>query len=201
MSRALLIVDVQNDFCPGGSLAVSDGDRILPAVNRLIREFTAAGLPVFATRDWHPEDHCSFRARGGCWPPHCVAGTRGAAFHPELQLTPDVHVVDKGERQEQEAYSGFEGTDLASRLRELGVDEIVVCGLATDYCVKATALDARREGLGVTVVEDAVRGVELEPGDSERALAAMRQAGVQTVPEAAPYLGSLRVGDDADCAR
>ena len=172
---ALLVVDVQRDFCPGGALAVPQGDRIVPAINRLL------GLThwvTVATRDWHPPDHCSFKAQGGIWPAHCVADTDGAAFHPELQVSQIRHVVSKAVSKDFEAYSGFQGTELARLLQSSTLRRVFVCGLATDYCVKATALDSRHAGLDVVVIEDAIRGVEVHPGDCAAALAEMRAAGI-----------------------
>ncbi len=156
---ALIVVDVQNDFCPGGALAVPEGDQVVPVVNALARAFARRGRPVVATQDWHPADHVSFRERGGPWPPHCVQGTPGADLHPELRREPIIHVVRKAYRPDQEAYSGFQGTGLAELLRGLGVEEVYVCGLATDYCVNATAMDAARAGFRTAVVEDATRPV------------------------------------------
>jgi nicotinamidase/pyrazinamidase len=175
VSRALVIVDFQNDFCPGGALAVPDGDATAPRLNDLAAsdEFEL----VVATRDWHPPDHGSFAEQGGPWPVHCVAGTPGAELHHALDPTPIDVLVDKGQDAATEGYSGFEGTGLAELLRERGIDRITVTGLATDYCVKNTALDALREGFAVTVDSTATRGVEVEPGDSERALEAVREAG------------------------
>ena len=172
---ALLIVDVQRDFCPGGALAVPQGDRIVPAINRLL---DLTQWVTVATRDWHPRDHCSFKAQGGFWPSHCVADTDGAAFHPELGVSQIRHVVSKAVTKDAEAYSGFQGTDLARRLQTSDIRRVFVCGLATDYCVKATALDARRAGLEVFVIEDAIRGVEVHPGDCAAALAEMKAAGI-----------------------
>jgi nicotinamidase/pyrazinamidase len=172
---ALLVVDVQRDFCPGGALAVPRGDEVVPVVNNLLR------LPEWltvATRDWHPPDHCSFKAQGGIWPPHCVAGTDGAAFHPTLDRARIRHIVSKAVTRDAEAYSGFEGTDLAALLASWGTRRAVVCGLATDYCVKATALDARRAGLDVIVIEDAVRGVDVAPGDCVKAIDEMLASGI-----------------------
>ena len=175
MSRALVIVDFQVDFCPGGALAVPDGDAIAPRLNDL------AGSGeydfVVATRDWHPPDHGSFAEQGGPWPVHCVADTPGAELHHALDPTPIHAVIDKGQHPQSEGYSGFQDTALASLLREHGVEHVTVVGLATDYCVKHTALDAVREGFGVTVDSTATRGVEVEPGDSERALEEVRSAG------------------------
>lgn len=174
---ALLIVDLQNDFLPGGSLAVADGDRVVAPIQGWVARFAAAGAPIFATRDWHPEDHCSFRAAGGPWPPHCVAGTNGAAFAPGLALPAGAVVVAKATRRDADAYSGFAGTDLDRRLREAGARRLFVGGLATDYCVLNTVLDALRLGYAVVVLTACVRAVEVAAGDGERALAAMRAAG------------------------
>jgi nicotinamidase/pyrazinamidase len=182
--KALVIVDLQNDFCPGGSLAVPEGDQIVPIVNRLIERFTEAGLPVYATRDWHPADHVSFKAQGGIWPLHCVQNTPGAEFHPDLNLPMEAVIVSKADNRDKDAYSMFDETDMDEQLKAAGVDEIIVCGLATDYCVKATALDGVQTGLKVAVVEDAIRGVEVEPGDSQRALGEMKAAGVRLTSSA-----------------
>jgi nicotinamidase/pyrazinamidase len=175
MSRALVIVDFQIDFCPGGALAVPDGDAIAGRLN----ELAASGEYelVVATRDWHPPDHGSFARHGGPWPVHCVAGTPGAELHHALDPTPIDAVIDKGQARDTEGYSGFEATELAKLLRERDVDHVTVVGLATDYCVKNTALDALREGFHVTVDSTATRGVEVQEGDSERALGELRSAG------------------------
>jgi nicotinamidase/pyrazinamidase len=175
VSRALIIVDFQNDFTPGGALAVPEGDTIAPKLN----ELAASGDydVVIATRDWHPADHSSFAEQGGPWPVHCVAGTQGAQLHADLDRSRIDVTVDKGQEVKTDGYSGFAGTDLEEILRERGVTQVTVVGLATDYCVKNTALDALRAGFAVTVDSNAVRGVEVEPGDSERALAEVRAAG------------------------
>lgn len=174
MARALVVVDFQNDFCPGGALAVAGGDEIAGRVNRLAAsDFDL----VVATRDWHPPDHGSFAPQGGPWPVHCVRGTPGAQLHPALDTGPIDLIVDKGQDPQSDGYSGFEATELEQVLRDQGIDELVVVGLATDYCVKNTALDALRAGFAVTVDAGAVRAVEVEPGDSERALEAVRAAG------------------------
>jgi nicotinamidase/pyrazinamidase len=186
---ALLAVDVQNDFLPGGALGVQHGDEVVPVLNAWVRTFVAAGRPVYISRDWHPADHCSFAARGGPWPPHCVAGTRGADFSPAFVLPPAHVVVSKAADRDRDAYSAFDGTALAERLRTAGVRRLFVGGLATDYCVRATALDARTAGLDVVVLLDAIRGVDVTPGDSERAIEAMRAAGasfVRGVPAGGP---------------
>ena len=183
-SDALLIVDVQQDFCPGGALAVPDGDAVVPILNAWIEAAQDAGAAVFASRDWHPPDHVSFEAQGGPWPSHCVAETPGAAFHTDLALPESATVIDKGTHPEHEAYSAFEGTDLASRLREAGAARLWVGGLALDYCVRASVLDARRiAGLPVHVILSATRAVDVQPGDGPRALKEMRSAGAVTEAE------------------
>jgi nicotinamidase/pyrazinamidase len=178
VAEALVIVDVQNDFTSGGALVVPDGDAVVAPLNALSGRYS----PVFATRDWHPADHQSFVAQGGPWPPHCVQGTPGAELHPGLDRSLIDEVVDAGDRADVEGYSAFDGTDFEGRLRARGVDSLVIGGLATDYCVRATALDARQLGFGVKVVLAACRGIEARPGDVERALAEMRDAGVQLAP-------------------
>jgi nicotinamidase/pyrazinamidase len=176
MGHALVIVDFQNDFTPpDGALAVPDGDAIAGRLNELAH--SGAFDLVVATRDWHPPDHGSFAERGGPWPAHCVADTPGAQLHPELDASVVDVIVDKGQDPGTEGYSGFEGTQLEQLLRERGIDEVTVVGLATDYCVKNTALDALRAGFQVAVDTSAVRGVEVAPGDSERALEELREAG------------------------
>jgi nicotinamidase/pyrazinamidase len=177
VARALLIIDFQNDFTSGGALAVPDGDAIAPRVNELIEsgDFDL----VVATRDWHPPDHGSFAEQGGPWPPHCVQGTHGAELHPALDPDRVDAIVDAGYRPDLEGYSGFEETDLARVLRDREVDDVTVVGLATDYCVKETAADALREGFRVTIDRGGIRGIDVEPGDSERALDELRAAGAE----------------------
>jgi nicotinamidase/pyrazinamidase len=176
---ALLVVDVQRDFLPGGALAVPEGDAVLQPLHDGIRRFVAQGLPVFASRDWHPPDHCSFQAAGGPWPPHCVAGSAGADFARELVLPGQAQVVSKGEQREREAYSAFAGTALDQLLRTAGVRRLFVGGLATDYCVQASVLDALGLGYAVVVLVDAVAAVDVKPGDGEAALGRMRDAGAK----------------------
>jgi len=176
---ALIAVDVQNDFLPGGSLAVPEGDAVVPVMNRYLAAFAAHALPVFATRDWHPTKHCSFKAQGGIWPPHCVAATRGAEFAPGLVLPPDAVVVSKAATPEADAYSGFGGTDLAPRLRAMRVARLYIGGLATDYCVLNTVRDALTEGFAVLLLADAIRAVDVHPGDGARALDEMRRLGAR----------------------
>jgi nicotinamidase/pyrazinamidase len=184
---ALLIVDFQNDFTPGGALPVNEGDRIAEPVNALAERFDL----VIATRDWHPEEHGSFKGvevdpdrwdgtdPPGIWPVHCVQDTEGAELHPALARASVDVIVDKGQSPDSQGYSGFQATDLARLLRERGVNRLYVTGLATDYCVKNTVLDAVKEGFEVTVIEDAVRGVDVNEGDSARALEEMRRAGAE----------------------
>jgi nicotinamidase/pyrazinamidase len=192
---ALVLVDVQNDFCPGGSLAVPEGDRVVPVLNRYVGLFAAAGAAIFASRDWHPAKTKHFQADGGAWPPHCVQGTSGAAFHAGLAVPGGAVVVSKGMDPEQDAYSAFQGEDpagrpLAAALAERGLRRLYVGGLATDYCVRATVLDALREGFEVLVLADAVRAVDVKPGDGERAIAEMREAGARFVTVDAPEVTS-----------
>jgi nicotinamidase/pyrazinamidase len=175
MKRALLIIDFQNDFVPGGALPVPEGDAIAPRVAELL---DSGGFDlVVATRDWHPADHNSFAAQGGPWPPHCVQGSEGAELYPSLDRSEVDVVIDAGYRPELEGYSGFEETDLERVLREHAIDSLTVVGLATDYCVRATALDALRLGFDVVVDRAGIRGIDVEPGDSERALAQVQAAG------------------------
>lgn len=180
--RALIVVDVQNDFCPGGSLAVAHGDEVVEPLNELIDQFLAAGEPVYETRDWHPPQTKHFADYGGTWPVHCVQGTPGAEFHPKLNQDRRISVISKG-LGDKDCYSAFDETDLASSLKEQGVTEVWVGGLATDYCVKNTVLDALKEGFEVKAVENAMRGVNVAPGDDKRALAEMREAGAEIVSD------------------
>src|SRR3954447_10354209 len=178
MAEALLIIDFQNDFCPGGALAVPDGDAIAPRVNELLD--SGRFDLVVATRDWHPADHASFVEQGGPWPPHCVQGTPGAELHGSLDRSRIDHIVDVGSGQNDEGYSGFEKSALAQILRRNEIEAVTVVGLATDYCVRATALDALREGFDTTVDREGVRGIDVQAGDSDRALAEVRSAGGTT---------------------
>ena len=182
---ALLIVDVQNDFCPGGALAVPEGDRVVPVLNDYIETFRARGLPVFASRDWHPEETRHFEAGGGPWPPHCVAGTKGAGFHLDLALEGEAVVVSKGTSPTDDGYSAFEakseeGRGLEESLRERGVRRLFVGGLATDYCVRASVLDAARQGFRPVLLLDAIRGIDVREGDQAAALDEMIRAGAGT---------------------
>ena len=182
--KALIIVDIQNDFCPGGTLAVSDGDVVVAPVNVLIASFERAGSPVFLTRDWHPENHCSFSAHGGIWPAHCITGSDGAAFHPRLNVPNTAVIISKADKKDRDAYSGFEGTNLDSELKALGVTGLIVAGLATDYCIKNTVLDALKLGYETSVAEDGIRAVNIEPDDGKKAVREMKEAGAVFKPAA-----------------
>jgi nicotinamidase-related amidase len=175
--EGLIVVDVQNDFCPGGALAVPDGDAVVDPINRLMVEVPF----VVATRDWHPPDHRSFTSGGGPWPVHCVAGSKGAQLHPQLDAYQIDVVLDTGQGRDDDGYSGFEGTSLERVLREHDVDTVHVTGLALDYCVRATALDARQAGFGVVLHLGATRAINANQGDAERTLEELRSAGVELV--------------------
>jgi nicotinamidase/pyrazinamidase len=174
---ALLIVDVQNDFCPDGALAVSEGDKVVPILNRWIEDAEKQGIPIYISRDWHPAGHISFRERGGPWPPHCVQNTVGAAFHRDLRIPPKAEVISKGYDANEDHYSAFGGTGLKERLRAAGVKRLWIGGLAQDYCVRESSLDAIREGFEVHVIVEGSRAVNLKPDDGRRALDDMRRAG------------------------
>ncbi len=176
---ALLVVDVQNDFLPGGSLAVPRGDEVVPVLNRCLALFAKKGLPVYASRDWHSPGHCSFRAQGGPWPPHCMADTYGAEFPASLDLPADAVIISKADTPEKDAYSAFGETDLGLCLKAVDVRRLFVGGLATDYCVLNTVKDALALGYAVVLLADAVRAVEVTPGDGERAMMEMRGLGAQ----------------------
>jgi len=178
---ALLIVDVQNDFLPGGSLTVPRGDDVVPALNRYLQIFAMQNLPVYATRDWHPALHCSFRAQGGIWPPHCIADTRGAQFAAALQLPPSAAIISKATTVEQDAYSGFQGTNLDQQLRSANIRRLFIGGLATDYCVLNTVLDALQLGYEVSLLADAIRAVDVQPGDGLRAERKMNELGAHSI--------------------
>jgi len=185
MRAALVVVDVQRDFCPGGALPVKEGDELVPRINRVIMTFEHDPLPVFFTRDWHPPNHMSFKSQGGIWPLHCVQGSAGAEFHPALRIPIKSIVISKAEDPQFEAYSGFQGTDLATRLNELGVDKIFLCGLTTDYCVKESAIDARHAGFEVEVIQDCIGAVDASPGDGKKAISEMQKAGARITNSAA----------------
>jgi nicotinamidase/pyrazinamidase len=174
---ALLIIDVQNDFLPGGALAVPEGNAVIDPLNRAIARFAQSGLPIIFTRDWHPADHRSFQSRGGAWPVHCVIDSPGAQFSASLHRPGGAKIVSKGTLAGDESYSNFEGTDLKPLLRRLGVQRIFVGGLATDYCVRYTVLDALRHGFRVFVLTDAIRAINRSPGDGQRAIDEMTRRG------------------------
>jgi nicotinamidase/pyrazinamidase len=178
---ALIVVDIQNDFLPGGSLAVPGGDEVVPVLNRYIDLFDSAALPVFATRDWHPPNHCSFKSQGGPWPPHCIQGTPGAAFAPGLKLPDNAIIISSATNPEYEAYSGFEGTNLAAQLREHQVKRVWIGGLATEYCVLSTVRDAVAEGFTTLWLRDASRAINVSPGDDLAAEREMTALGVRTI--------------------
>lgn len=177
---ALVVVDIQNDFCPSGALAVNDGDKIIPVLNRYIAIFKTVGAPVLFTRDWHPPDHSSFKEQGGPWPVHCVQGSFGARFHPSLEVPPEAEVVSKADKKD-EAYSFFKGTNLGEKLHERGIRRLLVGGLATDYCVKETVLDGLKQGFEVFHLDDASKGVNVNPTDSEMALKEMVARGAKRI--------------------
>jgi len=193
-TQALLIVDVQNDFCTGGALAVPDGESVVPPLRRLAQQFTALGLPVYATRDWHPADSRHFADNGGTWPVHCVKGTLGARLREDLKLPSSVQIVSKGQTRTDDGYSAVAG-EVAGRgtlledLKTRGVDKVIVGGLATDYCVKHSVLDLLSQGYAVTLLTDAVRAVDVKPGDGQRALDDMTRAGA-TLSTAQELAGS-----------
>jgi nicotinamidase/pyrazinamidase len=182
---ALLVVDVQNDFLPGGALGIRGGDAVVAPANRMLAAWRKRGLPVFLSRDWHPDGHCSFAAQGGPWPVHCVAGTRGAEFAAALEIAPDDVVISKATRADKDAYSALDGTPLAEALRARGIGRLFIAGLATDYCVGATGRDARAAGLDVVVLTDAVCAVDVQPGDGQRALRELAALGCELSTTAA----------------
>ncbi len=179
MGTTLAIVDVQVDFCPGGALPVVDGDKVVEPCNALMAHFEAEGRPIFLTRDWHPANHISFEENGGVWPPHCVQDTPGAEYHPDLVIPAAAVSISKGTEPDKEAYSGFSGTNLAEQLRQGDTDRLIIAGLTTDYCVLTTVLDAIEEGFKVVVVPEAIRAVNVKPGDGDRAIEKMRRAGAE----------------------
>ena len=194
---ALLVIDMQYDFLPGGSLGVPRGDEVLAPINTLMALFAARGLPIYASRDWHPENHCSFAARGGPWPPHCVANTEGAAFSKELVLPANTVIISKADREDADAYSAFNGTALAGHLRQHGVTRVFVCGLATDYCVLNSVVDARENGFDVVILPEAMRAVDVAAGDGERAIERMAGLGAR-VAHLADIEGGAAVPDTED---
>ncbi|MCM8801276.1 MAG: bifunctional nicotinamidase/pyrazinamidase [Candidatus Omnitrophica bacterium] len=184
--RALLIVDLQNDFCPHGALAVPQGDKIVPLINKYIKLFSKNKLPIFASRDWHPKKTTHFKKFGGLWPVHCVQGSKGAQFHPDLKLPKETVIISKGMSPQKDSYSAFDGEDssgqpLYNLLKILRIKELYVGGLATDYCVKETVLEALRKGFKVRLLLDAVKGVNIKKGDSEKAIQEMKTQGAKLI--------------------
>ncbi len=184
--KALLIVDVQNDFCPGGALGIKDGDEIIPVINKYIKIFAAKKLPIFASRDWHPKKTAHFKKFGGVWPEHCIQNTKGAAFHPKLKLPKGVVLLYKGMDPEKDSYSAFQaqgqnGMSLPNLLKILDMKELYIAGLATDYCVKFTTHDAIRQGFKVKILLDAIKGVNLKPNDSENVIREMVKIGAKKI--------------------
>lgn len=195
---ALIVVDVQRDFCPGGALPVERGREVVPVLNRWLDAASAGEATVVASRDWHPANHISFRDRGGPWPIHCVQNTPGAEFHPDLKLAPRARIVSKAADPDRDSYSAFDGTGLAEELQRRGVRRLWVGGLALDYCVRATVLDGLQAGFEVHLIKDAARAVDLRPGDGERVVAEMRDAGAiieEGGANAAPARGSRQAAD------
>jgi nicotinamidase/pyrazinamidase len=186
IKKALLIVDVQNDFCPGGALGIKDGDKIIPAINKYIKNFASKKLPIFASCDWHPKKTTHFKKFGGVWPEHCIQNTKGAAFHPKLKLPKEAILLYKGMDPEKDSYSAFQARDqngmsLPNLLKILDMKELYIAGLATDYCVKFTTHDAIREGFKVKILLDAIKGVNLKPNDSENAIREMVKIGAKKI--------------------
>ena len=184
--KALLIVDIQNDFCPGGALGVRGGDKIIPVINKYIELFHKAELPIFITRDYHPEKTKHFKEFGGPWPEHCVQNTKGAEFHPDLKFPEEATIVSKGMNPDKDSYSAFQAVDsdgheLLNLFRKMNVNEIFIGGLATDYCVRYSSLDALKEGLKVWVLQDAIKGVNIKPDDSDKALKEIAKKGAKKI--------------------
>jgi len=176
---ALIIVDVPKDFCFEGSLPVPDVDKVVPVINDYLKFFNKSGAQICATRDWHPPNHISFKAFGGIWPSHCVQGSEGAKFHPDLRISETTKIISKGTNSSEEAYSGFDGTDLDCMLRKKGVERVSIGGLATEYCVKDTVLDSLKLGYVTVLLADATLGVNVKPDDSDKAIAEMIEKGAE----------------------
>jgi nicotinamidase/pyrazinamidase len=201
-SDALLIADIQLDFLPGGALPILNGDEIIPVLNNYIRLFKDSKAHILASRDWHPVNHVSFKTQGGPWPPHCIQETLGAKFSPSLKLPEHTIVISKATNPEHEAYSAFDGTSLAHELHAKGVRRLFVGGLATDYCVVNTVVDARKLGLETIALMDATLGINAEPGDVDRAVETMLKAGAKQAtaedfPDAADILSIEEPQSDA----
>lgn len=184
LKRALLVVDVQNDFCPGGALAIPQGDKVVPVLNKYIRKFCEEKLPVFFSRDWHPKKTVHFKKFGGTWPAHCVQETKGAEFHPKLKIPKEAIILSKGMLPQEDSYSAFQaqdqnGTSFLNLLKIFGITELYIGGLATDYCVRFSAIDALKNGFKVKLLIDAVKGVNLKSKDSEEAINEMIKSGAK----------------------
>ena len=180
-NSAIIAVDIQNDFCPGGALPVPDGDAVVYSMNLYITKFSKMGLPVYFTRDWHPQNHISFKTNGGIWPEHCVQETYGAELHKKLLIPSRAVIISKGISPDNDGYSGFEETDLDKRLKAKNIRQLFIGGLATDYCVKSTVLDALHAGFDVVFLSDASKGVDVNTGDSEQAIDEMLREGAVKV--------------------
>ena len=178
-NSALIVVDMQNDFLPGGSLEVPNSDTIIPVINEYIKFFEKEGALVVYTRDWHPENHISFKENGGIWPKHCVQNTKGAEFHKDVYLPKDYLIISKAFEPNIEAYSAFENTNLHLELQKRNIKNLYVCGVATDYCVLQTVLSALELGYNVWLLVDAIKGVDINPNDSEEAIKKMINKGVE----------------------
>ncbi len=183
VSDALLITDIQIDFLPGGALPVENGDRILPIIRDYIKIFESRKAHIIASRDWHPSNHISFKAQGGPWPPHCVENTTGAQFSPDLKLPENTIIISKATESDKEAYSAFDGTNLALQLQQLGIKRLFVAGFATDYCIVNTVLDASKLGFEVIVLMDATLGINLKSGDVDQAIESMQNSGAGQATE------------------
>jgi len=186
LKKALLVVDIQNDFCPGGALGISAGDKIIPVINKYIEIFSKNKLAIFFSRDWHPKKTVHFKKFGGTWPVHCVENTQGASFHPKLKIPKEAIILSKGIDPQEDSYSAFEARDacgqsLGNLLKIFGVEEIYIAGLATDYCVKYSALDALKNGFKVKVLKDAIKGVNIKPADSQEALDEITGVGAKEI--------------------
>ncbi|MEK6561360.1 MAG: isochorismatase family protein [Nitrospirota bacterium] len=180
-NSAIIAVDIQNDFCPGGALPVPDGDAVVYSMNLYITKFSKMGLPVYFTRDWHPQNHISFKTNGGIWPEHCIQETYGAELHKKLLIPSRAVIISKGISPDDEGYSGFQGTDLDKRLKAKNIRQLFIGGLATDYCVRSTVLDALHAGFDVVFLSDASKGVDVNTGDSEQAIDEMLREGAVKV--------------------
>jgi len=186
LKKALLVVDIQNDFCPGGALGISGGNKIIPVVNKYIKIFSKNKLPIFLSRDWHPKKTLHFKKFGGVWPMHCVQNTKGAAFHPKLKIPKEAIIISKGTNPKENSYSTFQAQDangqsLVNLLKIFGVEEIYIAGLATDYCVKYSAIDALKSGFKVKILKDAIQGVNIKPADSKEALSQITAMGAKEI--------------------